>query len=224
MPPLAAVPEPPGASPTLQRTAKGEDMTHSLITPDGLVRLTNELEHLMGARRVAIEERLQDAIGADANLLENSDYHEALADLAALERRIALLRERIHWAEVVEPDRSSDALEVGERVRVRDLRTGGTAEYELVGALEADPLVGRISIVSPLGRALLGRRAGDAVVVEAPRGRLRYEILSTSEPLDSAARGAPQSARGRGGAADASGPTRAAVAASHRAHSIDRRG
>jgi len=155
-------------------------MKHSLITPGGLARIERELDHLVGAGREGIQERLRLAIRTDANVLENADYSEALRDLAALERRVAVLRERIASAQVVEPDRANAAIEVGERVRVRVLSSGETAEYQLVGLLEADPYSGRISILSPLGQALLGKRAGDTAVVDAPRGRLRYEILATS--------------------------------------------
>ena len=152
-------------------------MDDSLITPDGLARIKKEFAHLTGPRREQVEARLRHAIRTDADIVENADYGEALRDLAALERRIALLRDRIHSATVVEPDASNPAVEVGERVRVRDLASGETAEYDLVGALEADPHAGRVSVLSPLGRALHGRRRGDTAVVEAPRGRLRYEIL-----------------------------------------------
>jgi transcription elongation factor GreA len=157
-------------------------MTELLITPDGLADLVHELRHLDGSGREAIAARLREAMATDANVPANGDHQDALEDLAALERRIATLRARIQSARVVEPDRSSDALEVGERVVVREPGTGATAEYELVGALEADPLARRVSILSPLGRALLGKRPGETAVVDAPRGRLHYEIVSIVPP------------------------------------------
>ena len=166
-------------------------MNYSFITPGGLARIERELGHLVSAGRQDIQDRLRHAIRTDANVLENADYHEALRDLAALERRVAVLRERIESAQVVEPDRAEAAIEVGERVRVRELSSGETAEYQLVGALEADPVRRRISILSPLGQALLGKCAGDTAVVDAPRGRLHYEILSTSAPDGSATGAVP---------------------------------
>ena len=158
-------------------------MTEALITRGGLMRLNNELEHLTNDGREEIAERLRHAISTDANILENHDYLDALNDLGELERRIALLRQRIHCAQIAEPDRSSDLAEVGKRVRLRDLETGETAEYELVGTLEADPFLRRISILSPLGQALLGKRLGETAVVEAPKGRLHYEILAITTPV-----------------------------------------
>jgi transcription elongation factor GreA len=147
------------------------------------MRLTDELEHLTNEGREEIAQRLRHAVSTDANILENGDYHDALNDLAALERRIALLRQRIHSAQIAEPNRSNGLAEVGKRVRLRDLETGETAEYKLVGALEADPFLGRISILSPLGQALLGKRPGDTALVQAPKGRLHYEILAIETPV-----------------------------------------
>jgi transcription elongation factor GreA len=79
-------------------------------------------------------------------------------------------------------------LDVGERVRVRDLENDEEVQYELVGSLEADPLAGRISAASPLGRALLGRRGGEVAIVDAPQGRLLFEILEVQVTPGDAAR------------------------------------
>jgi transcription elongation factor GreA len=67
-------------------------------------------------------------------------------------------------------------------VLLRDLESGASLEYELVGTLEADPTAGRISAASPIGRALLGRRPGEVAVVEVPKGRRRFEILAVGQP------------------------------------------
>jgi transcription elongation factor GreA len=73
-------------------------------------------------------------------------------------------------------------VDLGERVRLRDLKTGARHEYELVGTLEADPATGRISAESPLGRALIGRRRGEVAVFQSPRGRRRLKILRVMQP------------------------------------------
>jgi transcription elongation factor GreA len=173
-------------------------MREALITRDGLRLLTNELEHLTSVGREEIAERLRHAMSTDANIPENSDYHEALKELVMFERRVAILRRRIHAAQVVEPDRSNDRAEIGERVRLKDLETGVTADYELVGAFEADPVRGRISILSPLGKALVGKRPGDTAVVQAPKGRLHYKVLavrtSVGCPSGEVATGSPRRA------------------------------
>jgi transcription elongation factor GreA len=99
-------------------------------------------------------------------------------DQALLERRIAMLQERIAFAQLVEPDASNGSVDVSERVRLRDLDTGEKVDVELVGSFEGDPFEGRISVASPLGEALLGRRRGEVAIVDAPRRRTRFEVLA----------------------------------------------
>ena len=152
-------------------------MTQTLITRAGLARLRDELEHLTTTRRQEIAERIRYAVSSERNIAENVDYHDARKEQALLERRIATLQERIADADVVDPDAENGVLDVGERVRLRDLENDEEIQYELVGSLEADPLAGRISAASPLGRALLGRRGGEVAIVDAPKGRLRFKIL-----------------------------------------------
>jgi transcription elongation factor GreA len=154
-------------------------MTQTLITRTGLARLREELEHLTTTGRQEIAERIRHAVSSERNMLENGDYHDAREEQSLLERRIAILQERIVDANV---------LDVGERVRLRDLENGEEIQYELVGSFEADPFAGRISAASPIGRALLGRRRGEVATVDAPRGRLRFEILEIQVSKSGAAR------------------------------------
>ena len=160
-------------------------MTQTLITPAGLARLREELERLTTIRRQEIAERIRHAVSSERNLVENGDYHDAREEQALLERRIIILQERIVDAEVVAPDAENGVLDVGERVRLRDLENDEEVQYELVGSFEANPFAGRISVASPLGRALLGRRGGEVATVDAPRGRLRFKILEIEGPPDS---------------------------------------
>jgi transcription elongation factor GreA len=152
-------------------------MTQTLITRAGLARLREELEHLTTTGRQEVAERIRHAVSSERNMVENGAYHDARQEQSLLERRIAILQERIVDANVVDPDAENGVLDVGERVRLRDLENGEEIQYELVGSFEADPFAGRISASSPLGRALLGRRGGEVATVDAPRGRLRFEIL-----------------------------------------------
>jgi transcription elongation factor GreA len=157
-------------------------MVDTVITRDGLLRLTAELEHLKTAGRAEIAERIRAAVLQNANVAESAEYHEARDDQARLERRIAVLTDRIGSAELAAPDDANDLVDVGERVRLRDLENGRRAEYELVGALEADVSRGRVSVLSPIGRALVGRRKGEVAIVEAPKGAIRLKILSIATP------------------------------------------
>ena len=155
----------------------GAAMTETVITSAGLARLSDELERLRTDGRREITERIRSAVSTDADVNANTDYLAAREEQAQLEYRIARLEQRLAAARIAEPDAGNGLVDVGERVRVRDLDTGKRHVYELVGALEADPAAGRVSVESPFGRAIIGRRRGEEVVVEAPRGRFRVRIL-----------------------------------------------
>jgi transcription elongation factor GreA len=154
-------------------------MNDTVITRSGMERLNEELNSLMTVGRQQVAERIRIATRAEANVAENADYQGARDEQALLERRIALLTRRLVEATIAEPDADNGMVDVGERVRLRNLDSGDRVEYELVGTLEADPSKGRVSAASPVGRALLGRRRGQIAVVEAPQGRqFRFKILA----------------------------------------------
>jgi transcription elongation factor GreA len=157
-------------------------MHETLITRDGLERLTAELQRLETDGRRKIAERLSHASSREANSAESADFLAAREEQALLEQRIALLDERLRLARVVEPLPGNGRIDVGERVRLRELESGERLELELVGPFESDPRAGRISIVSPLGRAIVGLRRGQIVDVDAPRGRLRFKVLAVEAP------------------------------------------
>jgi transcription elongation GreA/GreB family factor len=93
-----------------------------------------------------------------------------------------VLEERIRTARLVEPQLGNGRVDVGERVRLRELDSGERLEVELVGPLEGDPSAGRISVASPLGKAIVGLRRGDVAGVEAPRGRRLYKVVAVEPP------------------------------------------
>jgi transcription elongation factor GreA len=150
----------------------------TLITRDGLERLSTELEQLMSEGRREITERLKQAVGSEANSAENADYLGAREDQALLEHRIALLEERLRSVQVVEPQLGNGCIDVGECAHLRNIDSGERLEVELVGPLESDPTAGRISVASPLGEAIVGLRRGEIAAVDAPRGRLHFEVLT----------------------------------------------
>lgn len=155
-------------------------MSETVITPAGLSRLSDELRRLTTVGRERAAQRLRQAIASEANPTENADYLAAREEQALLEQRIARLQDQLGCAQLVEPQPGNGLVDVGERVRVRDLDTGRRLDLELVGPLEADVSAGRITLASPLGRAIVGRRRGDVVDVDGPRGKLRYRILAVS--------------------------------------------
>jgi len=161
-------------------------MNEMLITPAGLARLEAELDRLRTDGRRDAAERLRHAAATEADVTESADYRAAREEKDRLEARIAQLEQRLGAAEVAEADDANGVIDLGERVRLRNLDTGMRFDFQVVGTLEADLPAGRISAVSPLGRALLGRRRGEIVLVEAPVGVRRFKILRI-EPAHAAA-------------------------------------
>jgi len=157
-----------------RRHSSGMD---TIITQQGFRRLSEELERLRTDGRRSIAERLAQAAATESNLDENADFHEARNEQLVLERRIAMLEERLRRVLPVEPRIGNGCVDVGERVRMRDLATGERLDFELVGPFEADLSAGRISVASPVGKAIVGLRRGEIADVDAPRGKRRYEIL-----------------------------------------------
>jgi transcription elongation factor GreA len=161
-------------------------MNEMLITPAGLARLEAELDRLRTEGRRQVAERLREAAATEADVTESADFRIAREEKDRLEARIAQLELRLAETEVAEANGDNGVIDLGERVRLRDVDTGVRIDYEVVGTLEADLRAGRISAVSPLGRALLGRRRGEVVLVEAPGGVRRFKILRI-EPAHAAA-------------------------------------
>ena len=151
------------------------------ITPDGLAALEAELHRLEIDERRAMAERLRTA-RAWGDLKENSEYHDAKNAQAHLETKIARLRELRRNAVVVEPGAGRGTAGLGVAITVSDLDSGRETTHTLVSAAESDPASGRVSIDSPLGRALAGARAGDEVAFDAPRGQRRLRVVALDEP------------------------------------------
>jgi transcription elongation factor GreA len=145
------------------------------LTPEGADRLKEELVDLKGPQRQALAKRLRDAIQM-GDLSENADYHKAKEDQAFLEGRIQELDYVLANAEVVEDSGPRDQIRVGLKVTVQE-DDFEPEIYYMVGAKEADSRNGKISNESPIGRALMGHKAGDVVEAETPGGNIRLKIL-----------------------------------------------
>ncbi len=150
------------------------------LTTEGLRELEEELDQLRSVRRLEVAERIQDS--KEVGELENAEYEEAKNEQAFVEGRIQELELMIQNAVII-PDHSrggvkSDVVEVGSIVRVQALKGRKTETYTIVGSTEASPASGRISNESPLGRALLGRKAGDTVDFNTPGGVHSMKIIS----------------------------------------------
>ena len=156
-------------------------MHEVLLTAEGHGRLERELEHLLTVERAAVAARLKDAVESDGDLVGNGDYLDAKDEQALVEQRIVLLTERLACARVIDaPTNNNGVVTLGARVRLRDLGTNETVEYQIVGSIEGDPSELRISNESPVGRTVLGRGKGEEIAVEVPSGTLRFEILDVA--------------------------------------------
>ena len=149
-----------------------------LLTRDGLRQLEEELHLLTSVRRGEVAERIRQA-REFGDIAENAEYTEAKNEQSLLEGRIQTLEAMIRNAVLIEDEpRERGVVAVGSQVRVGS--EDGEEDYAIVGAAEADPLKGRISNESPLGRALLGHREGDEVEWTSPMGISRVKILAVS--------------------------------------------
>jgi transcription elongation factor GreA len=147
------------------------------ISPAGLAALEAELLELETEGRRAIADRIRTARDF-GDLKENAEYHDAKDAQAHLETKILRLRELRANAVVVEPGGEGGEVALGVVVSVRDLDSGREARHTIVSAAESDPASGRLSIDSPLGRALAGARVGDEVTFDAPRGQRRLGVVA----------------------------------------------
>ena len=146
------------------------------LTAEGAERLRTELEELKGPARVELAKRLRSAIEM-GDLSENADYHKAKEDQGFLEGRIQELEHLLKHATIIENNNHKrDQVEVGSSITIQE-EDYPPETYHLVGAKEADPRNGRISNESPIGRALIGHKAGDKVPVKTPDGTIHLNII-----------------------------------------------
>jgi len=144
-----------------------------LITPDGLEKLKEELDVLKTDRRREVAERIKEA-REFGDISENSEYDDAKNEQAMLEQRIAQMEERLRRATVIdEKSLDTSTVSVGVKVHVKDQKSGDSRKFQLVGSAEANPAQEKLSHESPIGKALMGRKRGDVVTVEVPRGPKR---------------------------------------------------
>ncbi len=146
------------------------------LTAEGLKELEARLDYLRNVRRQEVAERLRHAMEEGGELAENAEYEDAKNEQAFIEGEIMRLESILSNVEIIEDDGRKDVVGLGDRVTVREVGRKETEVYHLVGAAEANPLEGRISNESPLGQALLGRKVGDRVTVQAPDGDIVFEI------------------------------------------------
>jgi transcription elongation factor GreA len=152
-------------------------MPTSFLTREGFEKLQEELERLRTQKRQEIAQRLHEAMEG-GELIENAEYEAAKNEQAFVEGRIKELEILLATARVIDESAiDSDSVHVGMKVTILEDDEPNSETYTIVGAAEANPALGKISNESPLGRALLGRKEGDKVQVDAPAGSFTVKIL-----------------------------------------------
>lgn len=147
------------------------------VSAEGLKKLQDELEHLKAVRRHEVAERIRNAMEF-GDYSENNELEEAKNEQAFLEGRVLTLEQMVKRAVLIDANGHHEKVEIGSHIVVEC--DGSRESYTIVGSAEANPTEGRISDESPVGRALMGHRAGEVVKAVAPAGVLEMKILAVS--------------------------------------------
>lgn len=146
-----------------------------LLTQEGLTKLNEELKYLINDKRKEVIERIREA-AAHGDLSENADYAQAREEQSFIEGRIQEIEDMVKNAEIITASNQHNNVAIGSTVTVQV--NGADKTYTIVGSNEANPLEGRISNESMVGRALLGKKIGDMVTITAPAGDMEYKITA----------------------------------------------
>ncbi len=150
--------------------------TPTYLTSEGKLKLEAELEDLKTTKRRELAERLNFAI-KQGDLSENADYIAAKEEQAFLEGRIRTIEGMLRHVSII-TEQVGGQVRIGSRITVTEVGTDDHEAFWLVGAAEANPMNGKISNESPLGKALLGKHIGDEVQIDAPAGQITFRIVS----------------------------------------------
>ena len=152
-------------------------MTKLPMTAAGHAVLQDDLRHRLRITRPNLAQRIQQAIADDANLVENAEFQAAQTEQELNEARIAELEDKLARAEIVDVSKlSGDTIKFGATVMLIDEDTGERRTWQIVGEPEANASEGKISVTSPMARALIGNARGATVLVEAPSGGKAYRV------------------------------------------------
>jgi transcription elongation factor GreA len=154
-----------------------KSMSKIPMTAAGHSTLERELMHRIRAERPRLVQRIQEAIADDSNLAENSEYHAAKSEQEINEARIAELEDKLARADIIDVSKlSGDSIKFGATVTLIEEDSGEKKVWQIVGEPEADVTKGKISVTSPIARALIGKTQGAVVEVEAPGGEKVYKV------------------------------------------------
>jgi len=147
-----------------------------MLTEEGLKKVQEELHYLKGVKRKEIAEKIRNAV-AFGEIAENAEFNAVKNEQSFIEGRILALERIIENYELIDKEENPDCVLLGSEVLVKDMKSKKECKYTILDYVESEPDCGKISISSPIGRALLGKKKGDLVEVRVPAGHVKYKIL-----------------------------------------------
>lgn len=155
-------------------------MAFNYMTENGLKKLKEELNHLESEERPKVVHAIAEARDK-GDLSENAEYDAAKEAQGMLEMRIAQLKDIIANARIIDDSKlNTEEVQLLNKVKIKNVANGMTMQYSIVSETEADLRAGKISIATPIAKALLGKHVGDVVEVQAPAGKINFEIIEIS--------------------------------------------
>ncbi len=147
-----------------------------MLTREGLEKVQEELHYLKRVKRKEIAEKIRNAV-TFGEIAENAEYNAAKNEQSFIEGRILALEKIIENYELIDKQENPDCVSLGSEVLIKDMKNKKESKYTILDYVESEPDCGKISISSPIGKALLGKRKGDIVEVRVPAGHVKYKIL-----------------------------------------------
>ena len=147
-----------------------------MLTEEGLEKVQEELHYLKRVKRKEIAEKIRNAV-TFGEIAENAEYNSVKNEQAFIEGRILALERIIENYELIDKEENPDCVLLGSEVLIKDMKSKKECKYTILDYVESEPDCGKISISSPIGRALLGKKKGDLVEVRVPAGQVKYKIL-----------------------------------------------
>jgi len=147
-----------------------------MLTEEGLKKVQEELHYLKRVKRKEIAEKIRNAV-TFGEISENAEYSAAKNEQAFIEGRVLALEKIIENYELIDKEENPDCVLLGSEVLVKNIKNKKECKYTILDYVESEPDCGKISISSPIGKALLGKRKGDIVEVRVPAGHIKYKVL-----------------------------------------------
>ena len=147
-----------------------------MLTEEGLKKVQEELHYLKRVKRREIAEKIRNAV-TFGEISENAEYNAAKNEQAFIEGRILALEKIIENYELIDKEENPDCVLLGSEVLIKDMKNKKECKYTILDYVESEPDCGKISVSSPIGKALLGKKKGDIVKIRVPAGHLEYKIL-----------------------------------------------